>query len=60
MSKDADKLKKRNRELSILNSIAQALNQSVDIDQALRDVLAKVAELLDLQTGLGLAVPRWG
>ncbi|KAA3660388.1 MAG: GAF domain-containing protein [Chloroflexi bacterium] len=51
MGKDADKLQKRNRELSILNNIAQVLNQSVDINQALRDVLAKVAELLDLQTG---------
>ena len=48
---DADKLRRRNRELSILNSIAQALNRSVDLDQALRAALAQVAELLDLQTG---------
>ncbi|HEX6386440.1 MAG TPA: GAF domain-containing sensor histidine kinase [Anaerolineae bacterium] len=47
----ADKLRRRNRELSILNSIAQALNRSVDLEQALQTVLAQVAELLDLQTG---------
>lgn len=48
---DAEKLIRRNRELSILNIIAQALNRSVDLDQALRAALANVAELLDLQTG---------
>jgi two-component system NarL family sensor kinase len=48
---DADKLRRRNRELSILNSIAQAFNRSVDLDQALQAALAQVAELLDLQTG---------
>jgi len=48
---DADKLRRRNRELSILNSIVQALNRSVDLEQALRAALAQVAELLDLQTG---------
>lgn len=48
---DADKLRRRNRELSILNTIVQALNRSVDLDQALRAALAHVAELLDLQTG---------
>jgi len=51
MSKDAEKLQKRNRELSILNSIAQVLNRSVDINQTLQAVLAQVAELLDLHTG---------
>jgi len=38
-------------ELAILNAIAQALNRSVDMDEALRTTLAHVAELLDLQTG---------
>ncbi len=47
----ADKLRRRNRELTILNTIAQGLNQSVDLDQALRTALARVADLLDLQTG---------
>jgi len=48
---DTDKLRRRNRELSILNAIAQALNREVDLAQALRAALAQVADLLDLQTG---------
>src|SRR5574341_1693571 len=44
-------LRRRNRELSILNSIAEALNRSVDLDQALQAALSKAAELLDLKTG---------
>jgi two-component system NarL family sensor kinase len=48
---NADKLRRRNRELSILNTIAEALNRSVDLDEALQAALAQVAELLDLQTG---------
>lgn len=47
----AEQLRLRNRELSILNKIAEALNRSVEIDEALGAALAKVAELLDLQTG---------
>ncbi len=48
---DADKLRQRNRELSILNAIAEALNGEVDLARALHTALALVAELLDLQTG---------
>lgn len=48
---DAYQLQRRNRELSILNAIAGALNRSVDLDEALRTTLAQVADLLDLQTG---------
>ena len=48
---DPDELRRRNRELSILNTIAEALNREVDLDQALRAVLAQVANLLDLRTG---------
>lgn len=48
---NAEKLRRRNRELSILNSIAQALNRSVDLDESLQSALAQVADLLDLQTG---------
>jgi two-component system NarL family sensor kinase len=48
---DTEKLTRRNRELSILNSIAQALNRQVDLSQALHAALAQVADLLDLQTG---------
>ena len=48
---DSATLRRRNRELSILNSIAQALNRQVDLDEALHTALAQVAMLLDLQTG---------
>ncbi|HUS13907.1 MAG TPA: GAF domain-containing sensor histidine kinase [Chloroflexia bacterium] len=44
-------LQQRNRELSILNEIAQALNREVDLERALQATLAHVARLLDLQTG---------
>ncbi|MBF6591561.1 MAG: GAF domain-containing sensor histidine kinase [Ktedonobacterales bacterium] len=44
-------LRRRNRELSILNTIASALNRSVDLGEALRTTLAQVADLLDLRTG---------
>jgi two-component system NarL family sensor kinase len=48
---DAEQLRRRNRELSILNAIASALNSSVDLQQALEVTLAQVAELLGLRTG---------
>jgi len=48
---DTEKLKRRNRELSILNAIAEALNREVDLSRALSVSLAQVAKLLDLQTG---------
>lgn len=48
---NTDKHHQRNRELVILNAIAQALNRSVDLDQALQAALAQVAVLLDLRTG---------
>jgi two-component system NarL family sensor kinase len=44
-------LRRRNRELSILNSIAEALNRSVDLEQALQAALVQAAELLGLHTG---------
>ena len=47
----AAQLRRRNYELSVLNEISQALNGSVDLDQALHTALAQVAKLLDLQTG---------
>ena len=47
----AAKLQRRNRELSILNAIASALNSTVDLNEALHAALAQVASLLDLQTG---------
>ncbi len=51
METNAEKLKRRNAELAILNTIAQALNRSVDLDEAVQTALAQVADLLDLHTG---------
>lgn len=48
---NAAKLQRRNAELAIINTIAQALNRSVDLDEAVQTTLTKVADLLDLQTG---------
>ena len=48
---DTEQLERRNRELSILNSIAEALNHKVDLAQALQTALAQAAELLGLRTG---------
>lgn len=48
---DSGELQQRNRELSILNTIAQALNREVDLSQALHTTLVNVAEIFDLQTG---------
>lgn len=48
---EEDALARRNRELSILNSIAQALHREIDLDRALDVVLAQVTELFDLHTG---------
>ncbi len=45
-----EKLTKRNRELSILNTIAEALNREVDLNRALDAALRKIAELFDVQT----------
>jgi two-component system, NarL family, sensor kinase len=41
----------RMRELSVLNAIAEALNGSVDVQQALERTLGLVADLLGLRTG---------
>ncbi len=48
---DSEQLLRRNRELTILNEIAKALNQSTDLDEALRTTLGRVVDLFDLQTG---------
>lgn len=47
---DTEKLWRRNRELSILNTIAQAMNQEVDLTRALNVALQHVAGLFDLKT----------
>lgn len=51
MLTDGEQLRRRNRELAILNEIAKALNQSTDLDEALPTALAQVVDLFDLQTG---------
>jgi two-component system, NarL family, sensor kinase len=48
---DSDALVQRNRELSILNHIAETLNRTTEIQTALDDTLVSVVELLGLQTG---------
>ena len=50
-SADAQRLERRNRELSILNAFARQLNAQVDLKRALQTALSQVAELLDLSTG---------
>jgi two-component system NarL family sensor kinase len=47
----ASELERRNRELSILNAIADALNRQVDLQQALQVTLSQVADLFGLETG---------
>lgn len=47
----AQELERRNRELTILNEIASALNQEVDLSAALKTALEQVAKLLELRTG---------
>ncbi len=44
-------LERRNHELAVINAVARELNRSVDLQQALRFTLARVAELLGLETG---------
>jgi two-component system NarL family sensor kinase len=48
---DTAPLLEKNRNLAILYSIAGYLNHTVDVHEALQEVLARVTELLDLQTG---------
>src|SRR6266566_9286541 len=47
----AESASRRTRELRIFTAIAEALNSSVDVQQALERTLALVAELLGLETG---------
>ena len=57
MSRESDgdtgteRLLLRNRELSILNSIAGALNREVDLPRALHTALSQVIDLFGLTTG---------
>ncbi|MGD2077026.1 MAG: GAF domain-containing sensor histidine kinase [Chloroflexota bacterium] len=51
MHTDSHTLARRNRELAVLNEIASALNEEIDLRAALETALRKVAELLELRTG---------
>lgn len=51
MPPSTDALTRRNRELSILNAIAEGLNREVDLHNALSQALTQVLELFDLRTG---------
>ena len=46
-----EQLRQRNRELSVLNAIAEGLNREVDLARALNTALVQVIQLIDLQTG---------
>ncbi|WP_026369284.1 GAF domain-containing sensor histidine kinase [Kallotenue papyrolyticum] len=48
---DQDALLRRNRELTILQHIAETLNRTTDLQMVLDETLASVVELLGLQTG---------
>lgn len=50
-SQKTDSLERRNRELSVLNTIARELNRSVNLGEALEFTLSQAAELLGLHTG---------
>lgn len=49
--RETEQLRARNRELSILNTIAEALNHQVDLTQALNTALTHIVALFNLQTG---------
>jgi two-component system NarL family sensor kinase len=49
--KDSNELEGRNRELVMLNRVANGLNASVDLSESLQTALSLVADLLGLQTG---------
>jgi two-component system NarL family sensor kinase len=51
MCTDSEKLKRRERELSILNKIARELSSSINLEHALNSALTQVADLLGLNTG---------
>jgi two-component system NarL family sensor kinase len=51
LASEAAELRRRNRELAVLNAIAQALSASVALDDVLRVTLAQVADFFGLRTG---------
>ncbi|HEY4683165.1 MAG TPA: PAS domain S-box protein [Candidatus Acidoferrales bacterium] len=53
----AEEIRRRNRELSALNSIASTLSQSLDLDEILGKVLRQVVELFSMDTGAIYLMP---
>ncbi len=53
----AEEIRRRNRELSALNSIASTLSQSLDLDDILGKVLRQVIELFSMDTGAIYLMP---
>src|SRR5437868_4163083 len=51
VQQETTSLLKGNRELAILYDVAGYLNHKVDVQEALQEVLARVTELLGMQTG---------
>lgn len=51
MQQETTSLLKRNRDLAVLYTIAAYLNHTVDVHAALQEVLARVTDLLAMQTG---------
>lgn len=60
MTDDRAALQQRNRELSILHTLADTLNRQVDLSQALQTTLAQVADLFNLETGWVFLLPAQG
>ncbi len=48
---DIHQLRRRNKELSILNAIAQELNRELSLEKAMQSTLERVVSLLELKTG---------
>src|SRR5881398_2368179 len=51
VQQETTSLLKGNHDLAILYAVAGYLNHKVDVQEALQEVLARVTELLDMQTG---------
>ncbi len=51
VQQETTSLLKRNHDLAVLHTIAAYLNHTVDVHTALQEVLARVTDLLGLQTG---------
>lgn len=57
---EAPSLLHNNRDLAVLYDIASYLNHSVDVHEALQEVLVRVTDLLGLRTGWVWLLNEWG